>query len=177
MYDLDKIKQSIIESGSITSRDVTALREVVYRDGRVNREEANFLFDLRKDLFDLGNLQEWNDFFIRAICDHVLDDRTSPEAVDNKEAEWLIEKIGEDEIIDEVEQELLRRLRAQAKHFPTNLKQIQKHTSIAKDLGRKILQMLCHNTRTARALQYGVNRTGQRKKIIIFNQQLKDEDH
>ena len=177
MYDLEKIKQNIIESGSITKEDVVELRKIVYLDGRVSRREANFLFDLRKDLFDFGNLAEWDEFFIQAICDHVLDDRTSPEAVDNREAEWLIEKIGEDEVIDKVEQELLRRLRAKAKHFPTNLKQIQKHTSIAKDLGRKILQMLCHNTHTARALQYGVNITGQRKKIIIFNQQLKDEDH
>lgn len=177
MYDLDKIKQSIIESGSITKSDITALREVVYRDGRVNREEANFLFDLRKDLLDLGNLQEWNEFFIQAICDHVLDDYTSPEAVDNKEAEWLIEKIGEDEIIDEVEQKLLRRLRTQAKHFPSNLQKIQKHTSIARNLCKKIFYILVHNTPTARSLQTGINKVGNHKKRIILNHQLKYEDH
>lgn len=177
MYDLEKIKQSISESGSVTKSDIIALREVVYRDGRVNREEANFLFDLRKDLLDLGNLQEWNEFFIQAICDHVLDDRTSPEAVDNKEAEWLIEKIGEDEIIDEVEQELLRRLRTQAKHFPSNLQKIQKHTCVAKDLCKKIFLMLVHNTPTARALQLGIGKTGIPKKRIILNHQLKYEEH
>lgn len=177
MYDLEILKQNIIESGSITRRDVIALHDVIYRDGRVNREEANFLFDLRKNLFDLGNLQEWNDFFIQAICDHVLDDHTSPEAVDNKEAEWLIEKIGEDEIIDEVEQELLHRLRSQAKHFPSNLQKIQKHTNVARDLCKKIFLMLVHNTPTARALQWGVNKSGQKKKRIILNHQLKDEDH
>lgn len=177
MYDLEKIKQNIIESGSITREDVAELRKIVYLDGRVSRREANFLFDLRKDLFDLGNLSDWDEFFIQAICDHVLDDKTSPEAVDNKEAAWLIEKIGEDHVIDEVEQELLRRLCVQAKHFPTNLQSVQKHTSVAKDLGRKILQMLCRTSKTGRALQYGITKTGQRKKIIIFNQQLKDEDH
>ena len=45
MYNLEQIKQTIIANGSITSSDIPDLRKIVYKDGRVSREEADFLFD------------------------------------------------------------------------------------------------------------------------------------
>ena len=174
------IRMAIVASGSITADDVVALRDIVYTDEKVEQEEAEFLFKLRKELNDLGNLKEWDNFFIQAICDFVLDDERSPEAIDEQEATWLIDQIGEDGIIDNVEQKLLKRLRKEAKHFPSGLQKIQKHTSIAKDLGKKIFLLLCGNTKTMRSLEYGVSCAGDRKVSVYHirtNPNSDDDDH
>lgn len=180
METLDGIRHAIVASGSITASDVVALRDIVYKDGKVEQAEAEFLFKLRKELNDFGNLKEWNSFFIQAICDFILDDERSPEAVDELEATWLIEQIGADGIIDDVEQKLLRRLRKEAKHFPSGLQEIQKHTSIAKDLGKKIFLLMCGNSKTMRSMEYGVTRTGERKESVYHirtNTKSDDDDH
>lgn len=180
MDNLEDIRKAIVASGSITASDVTALRDIVYTDGKVNQEEAEFLFKLRKELNDLGNLKAWDSFFIQAICDFILDDDRSPEAIDDLEARWLIDQIGEDGIIDDVEQKLLKRLRKEAKYFPSGLKEIQKHTSIAKDLGKKIFLLMCGNTKTMRSMEFGISRTGERKVSVHHirtNTKSEDDDH
>ena len=166
MDNLEYLRKEIVASGSITADDVDVLRDIVYSDGKVEREEAEFLFKLRKELNDYGNLREWNNFFIQAICDFVLDNDRFPNAIDDKEAIWLIDQIGEDGIIDDVEQKLLKRLSKEAKRFPRSLQEIQKHTSVAKDLGKAIFLFLCGNTKTLRAKEYGVTCTGHRKTSV-----------
>lgn len=168
MYNLEIIKQNILTNGCITPSDIPDLRKIVYRDGRVCRKEADFLFDVRKDLLNFDNLKEWDDFFIQAICDHMLDDPTSHNTINSEKVSWLIERIGEDKYIDEVEQELLHRLSIKTKHLPSNLKKIQGHTSIAYDLSRKALSFLCRNSKTGRSLQFGVNKAGHRKNKILI---------
>lgn len=180
MGNLDDIRKAIVASGSITASDVVALRDIVYTDGKVEQDEAEFLFKLRKELNDMGNLKEWDNFFIQAICDFILDDERSPEAIDDLEATWLIEQIGEDGIIDDVEQKLLKRLRKEAKRFPSGLQEIQKHTSIAKNLGKKIFLLMCGNSKTMRAMEYGVTRTGERKVSVYHirtSTKTDDDDH
>lgn len=179
MEELDRIRTAIVGSGSITAGDVSALRDIVYKDGKVEKAEAEFLFRLKKELDDLGNLKDWNHFFIQAICDYILDDERSPEAVDDEEARWLIDQIGEDGIIDEVEQKLLGKIRTEAKHFPKGLQEIQKHTSVAKNLGMKIFRLLCGNTKTMRSMEFGVSRTGGRKESVhhIRTNTNTDDDH
>lgn len=180
MKDLKQIRKEIVASGSITSSDISALRTIVYSNGRVNKEEAEFLFQLRKELNDLGNLMAWDNFFIQAICDFILDDDRSPNAVDEVEATWLIEQIGEDGVIDDVEERLLKRLSKEAKNFPNNLKEIQSHTNIARKLGRKIFLLLCGNTKTMRSMQYGVTKTGNHKVSVHHirtNIKSDDDDH
>lgn len=166
MYNLEQIKQTIIANGSVTSSDIPDLRKIVYKDGRVSREEADFLFDLRKEILNFGNLKEWDNFFIQAICDHLLKDK-SHDTITDDDVFWLIDKIGEDKYIDHVEQELFYKLSYKVKYFPSNLKAIQKHTNIAYDFGRKILSLLCRNSKTGRSLQFGINKIGCRNNKII----------
>lgn len=166
MYNLEQIKQTIIANGGITASDIPDLRKIVYKDGRVSREEADFLFDLRKEILNFGNLKEWDNFFIQGICDYLLESK-SHDTIADDDISWLIVKIGEDKYIDRVEQELLYRLSSEVKYFPSNLKSIQKHTNIAYDLGREILSFLCRNSKTGRSLQFGINKVGCRKNKII----------
>lgn len=180
MKSLEEIREAIVRSGSITASDVVALHDIVYHDGKVMQDEAEFLFNLRKELNDLGNLKAWDSFFIQAICDFILDDERSPEAVDDLEARWLIDQIGEDGIIDDVEQKLLRRLHDEAKHFPKSLQEIQKHTSIAKNLGKKIFLLLCGNSKIMRSMEFGVTRMGDRKESVHHirtNTKTDEDDH
>lgn len=166
MCNLEQIKQTIIANGSITSSDIPDLRKIVYKDGRVSREKADFLFDLRKEILNFGNLKEWDNFFIQAICDHLLEDKAHGTITDD-DVSWLIDKIGEDKYIDRIEQKLLCELSSKVKYFPSNLKAIQEYTNVAYDLGRKILSLLCRNSKTGRSLQFGINKVGCRKSKII----------
>ena len=166
MYNLKQIKQTIIANGSITSSDIPDLRKIVYKDGRISREEADFLFDLRKEILNFGNLKEWDNFFIQAICDHLLEE--SHDTITDDDVSWLIDKIGADKYIDDAEQELLLKLSSKVKYFPSSLKKIQKHTRIACDLGRKVLSFLCRNSKTGRSLQFGINKVGCRKNKIVI---------
>lgn len=86
MENLEDIRKAIVASGSITASDVVALRDIVYTDGKVEQAEDEFLFKLRKEFNDFGNLKEWNSFFIQAICDFIWDGERSPEAIDELEA-------------------------------------------------------------------------------------------
>lgn len=167
MYNLEQIKQNILANGSITLGDIPDLRKIIYKDGRVSREEADFLFDLRGGLLNFGNLKEWDEFFIQAICDHMLDTPASYNTIESEKVVWLIDRIGEDKYIDEVEQELLHRLSIKVKHLPSDLKRIQGHKSIAYDLSRKALSFLCRNSKTGRSLQFGINKAGHRKNKIL----------
>ena len=178
MNYLEQLKDNIIRSGGITSSDVRQLRDIVYTDGKVNDDEANFLFALKKEMDTFISLPAWEDFFVCAICDYILDDDRSPEAVDEIEAKWLVEKIGEDSKIDEVEERLLKEIKAKAKRFPDNLKEIQKHTSISKKISRAILRMLCGNTKIARSFQTGMAKSGERKPNPFYLKSSDDdEDH
>lgn len=180
MCDFENIRAAIVASGSITPNDIDTLRSIVYSEGKVDQNGAEFLFKLKKELGDFGNLNAWNDFFIQAICDFILDDDRSPDAIDDLEAIWLIEQIGEDSIIDNVEQRLLKRLRKEARRFPSSLQEVQKHTSIAKDLGQRIFLLLCRNSKTMRTMEYGVNRTGERKASVYHirtNTNSDDDDY
>lgn len=163
MKNLDEIRRAIVASGSITAYDVDDIREIVYHDGKVERDEAEFLFAIKKELNDLGNLRAWNDFFVQAMCDYVLGGDHSKPEISAVDAQWLVEKIGEDNIIDEVEQRLLKQLRKEAKNFPLCLQELLNHTSILHRICRWLLLHLCRNTRTMRSLELGVGKTGQRK--------------
>ena len=173
---LETIRRAIVDSGSITFDDVVSLRELVYSDGKIGQKEAEVLFKLRKELNDFGNLKEWNRFFIQAICDYILDDDRSPESIDDQEATWLINQIGEDEIIDDVERRLLRKLRKKARHFPSSLQNILKHTAISKNLVKKIFLLLCGNTKTMRSMEFGVSRNGDRKIPVAHIKSILDSD-
>lgn len=167
MYNLEQIRQTILTNGSITLSNIPDMRKIVYRDGRVNKMEADFIFSLRKELLNFGNLKVWDEFFIQVICDYILDGNASHNSIGSEKVSWLIENIGEDKYIDEVEQELLNRLSIKVKHFPSDLRKLQEHTSTTYDLGRKILSFLCRNSKTGRSLQFGINKVGDKKKRIL----------
>ena len=94
---------------------------MLYADGVIDTEEADFLFELNDAVSGKENAPEWTAFFTQAICDFLLKDEVSPGEIDADEVAWLIAKVNNDGQVDQTEKALLRAIKVQAKSFPTGL--------------------------------------------------------
>ena len=115
---LTDLADDILSDGIIDADEVSKIRERVYADGIIDREEADFLFQLNDGASGKDNDPAWKAFFVEAITDHVLKDETSPDILDEDEAQYLIKKIEADDQVDDVELELLVNISAKAKECP-----------------------------------------------------------
>jgi hypothetical protein len=61
---------------------------------------------------------------VEAVSKYVLDDETSPNEVDDTEAEWLISEIMKDGSMDEVESAILNNIKAKATKISEKLNSI-----------------------------------------------------
>lgn len=124
MKTLENLKKELLEDGIIDAAEVSELKEVLYADGIIDKEEANFLFELNDAVSGKNNAPAWKEFFVQAISDFLLKDEVSPNEIDQDEASWLIDKIGADGKVDEIERALLENLKEKAKEFPKVLENI-----------------------------------------------------
>jgi len=121
MKTLDQLKKELLADGVIDATEVKELESILYADGKIDVEEAEFLFDLNNAVSGKENHSSWETLFIKAISSFLLEDEDSPNEIDNKEAEWLYNKIKGDGQIDNIEKNLLLSLKNSAKNFPDNL--------------------------------------------------------
>lgn len=113
---------SALDAGAaISPEDVLAIRRAVWPDGAVARAEASAIFDLHRRARNPG--AEWDDFFVEAIADHVLNAVEPPLYVDDETAAWLTGELGRSgEAISAVELELVVRILEKALNAPASLK-------------------------------------------------------
>jgi len=111
----EELAINILEDGIIDAEEVKLIRERIYEDGIIDREEADFLFKLNDGASGANNDPSWKALFTEAITDHVLKDEISPDVLDADEADYLINKIKADGIVDDVELALLVNIVANAK--------------------------------------------------------------
>ena len=121
MANLDELKKDLLSDGIIDVEEVETIKHKIYEDGKIDREEANFLFELNDAVSGKENHASWESFFVQAISDFLLKDEVSPNEIDEDEAAWLVEKIGADGKVDGVEKALLENLKANANSFPEAL--------------------------------------------------------
>lgn len=107
---LEQLKVSILADGIIDADEVRTINQAIYEDGKIDREEADFMFELNDAVSGKENHYSWKDLFVKAITDHVLKDDQSYGSVDDDEADYLIGKIQGDGKIDETEQALLLKI-------------------------------------------------------------------
>lgn len=107
---LEQLKTSILADGVIDADEVRTINQAIYEDGKIDREEADFMFELNDAVSGKENHYSWKDLFVKAITDHVLKDDTSYGSVDDEEADYLIGKIQDNGKIDEIEQALLLKI-------------------------------------------------------------------
>lgn len=112
---LKQLFDTIVRDGVVDSSEVETLRRRLYADGVIDRDEANFLFDLNDAVSGRENAPEWQAFFVEAISDHLLTDEDSPGEVDEAEGDWLASRIEGDGKLDAVEKALLTHLKSEAR--------------------------------------------------------------
>lgn len=126
MANLDQLKKNLLSDGIIDVEEVETIKHKIYEDGKIDREEANFLFELNDAVTGKDNAPEWKELFIDAITAYVLEDEMSPDVIDEDEADYLYEQINGDGQIDDTERALLENIKAKAKNFPEKLASLLK---------------------------------------------------
>lgn len=111
------LADEILAGGSIEASDVLRLRQSVFKDGVVNRKEADFLFDL--DFRSRKNHPDWNVFFVEALTDYFVTQQHPPGVLSADDGAFLISRVTHDGKIDhESEFELLVSIASKAQQCP-----------------------------------------------------------
>ena len=114
MKSLVELKKSVLEDGIIDADEVNEIREVLFADGKIDKEEAELLFELNDAVSGHNNHSSWKDLMVEAVSSFVLDDEESPNEIDDEEADWLIAKVQGDGQIDEIERAILDNIKKKA---------------------------------------------------------------
>jgi len=107
--------------GQVSAAELLALRQQGWGDGIITREEAEALFAVNDVLTDRD--EEWCDFFVEAIGEHVLNGSEPRLQCSEEEAQWLIDRIDHDGVVESlVELETIVRIVERAQNTPVKLK-------------------------------------------------------
>jgi uncharacterized membrane protein YebE (DUF533 family) len=115
---LSELAEAIIADGIVDADEVKKISERIYADGIIDRDEADFLFTINDAVSDHDNDPSWQKLFVDALTAHVLEDETSPDVLDDDEAQYLISKIQGDDKVDTTEQALMVNIISKAKSAP-----------------------------------------------------------
>ena len=88
-----------IAANGIDAQEVRRLREEVFADGIVNREEAALLFHLN-ELADRGNEPDWDEFFVEALTDFFVWKQEPRQYLSEADADFLAHAVLKDGRID-----------------------------------------------------------------------------
>jgi uncharacterized membrane protein YebE (DUF533 family) len=118
-FVLNSFKTLILEDGVIDAAEVKTIKSIIYGAGgaggaKVDAKEAEWLFELNDAVSGKANHESWKALIVEAITKYVLEDETSPNEVDDAEAEWLVSKIMKDGSIDDVEKAIIDNIKAKA---------------------------------------------------------------
>lgn len=115
---LKQLLRDVAADGVVDAAEVAVLRKRLYADGKIDREEADFLFALNDAVGNAKNAPGWRRLFVAALTDFVLGDKASAGEVDDMEAAYLIRKIRGNRVVDAAELALLVNISARAKATP-----------------------------------------------------------
>lgn len=117
----NELKKSLLADGVLDANEVKDLRARLYQDGVIDLEEAELLFELNDATSGARNDPSWRTLFVDAITSYLLDDKNSPNEIDDTEASWLITRIEKDGELDDNEKALLTNIKAKAKKISAKL--------------------------------------------------------
>jgi hypothetical protein len=122
MNTFSELKKSILADGVIDKAEVAKLREVLYADGKINREAVEFLFELNDAVSGKFNVSLWEVFFVEVVTEFLLENGALPGEINDEEAEWLLSKVRGDKQLDKAERALIKNVKEKAKKLPDVLK-------------------------------------------------------
>jgi len=109
---LEKAATAILKDGRVDESEAIELRELLYSDKIIDRDECDLLFRLAAET--TGNHEKFDNLFIQGVSDHVLKDPSSPGKINKAQAKYLIAKIWADGKVDDLEKALLNNIKKQA---------------------------------------------------------------
>jgi hypothetical protein len=108
MADLQTLKARVLADGSIDDDEVELICQEFYDDGKIGKEEVEFLIALRNEAQAV--CPAFEELFFELLKLHVLADGS----IDAEEAAWLRQILFADGKVDEREKKFLRELRHEA---------------------------------------------------------------
>ncbi|WP_374407346.1 hypothetical protein [Pelagerythrobacter sp.] len=115
------LARSAAAAGDVSPPTLLAMQQLGWRDGTIDRHEAETLFALNRALVQPSG--EWTDFFVDALCEFVLNHGEPVDACDESEARWLIGAIDSGgQPVTMAELELLVRVIERGRAVPGSLR-------------------------------------------------------
>jgi uncharacterized tellurite resistance protein B-like protein len=108
MFKLREIEQEILATGKVDSPELKALRRELYGNGKIDRQEADFLVELHKRV--QHRTPAFEEFFYKAVKDHILADNR----IDAAATAWLRQMFFADGKITDEERKFLHELNGEA---------------------------------------------------------------
>ena len=109
MANLPQLLHNILANGKVDTPELEILKRELYTDGKIDRQEADFLVELHKRVQRVSPAFEA--FFYQAIKSHILADSR----IDAEEASWLRQMIFADGKVDAREKQFLHELKGEAR--------------------------------------------------------------
>jgi hypothetical protein len=88
-----EIFSSVLQSKSVSKRDMAEIRAVIFESGLADRSEAEALLAL--DRGPAAQMPGWNAFFIEALTDFVLWQSRPTGRVTESDLDWLLGCLGD----------------------------------------------------------------------------------
>jgi hypothetical protein len=115
MADWRKLAISaLLADGVIDDTEVKVIKKELYADGKIDRQEVEFLVELRNEAQKKAKgapmHSGFENLFFKAVQDNVLDNGI----ISTKEANWLRKMLYADNKIDESEKKFLKKLKGAA---------------------------------------------------------------
>ncbi len=111
---------ALIERGRVERADVMAMRQSTFADGVVCRDEAVGLFAVHTNCAQ--KCAEWDEFFVEALSDFLVEHVEPVGYVNDKQANWLVSAIARNgSVASKTELELLITVLEKAKRSPERL--------------------------------------------------------
>lgn len=121
---LTELKNAIIEDGVVDADEVEKLRERIFKDSKIDKQEAELLFQINNAVSGRENDPGWQELFVSVVSNFVLMDLSSPGEIDESEAAWLIGMMQGDGRIDQIELALLKEISERAQKVDSKLQAI-----------------------------------------------------
>jgi hypothetical protein len=134
MPNWQEIKERVAAKGRLEDHELAGLRQALYANGKINRQEADFLAEVHK--FVQFRTPAFEQLFGQAVKDYVLEDGR----ISAYETAWLRQTLFADGKIDDDDCQLLRQLKWDAREvspeFDALLKECTKRSPTQRASGR-----------------------------------------
>ena len=117
---LADLAADVLAGGKITADDVLMLRQDVFKDGVVDRDEASFVFHL--DVQDAEKDAAWKPFFVDTLTDYFVWKQYPRGVLSDEDGAFLVERVTHDGRIDhESEFALILSIISKARECPEDV--------------------------------------------------------